>query len=85
MNIKMRGKRVGVEKVGKSTKKDAFLAMPDDSSSVGIIRFIGDALTDTDLKVGDKIHFGKNRHEIKIEGKDILVMDEDNVYAVVNE
>lgn len=81
----MRGKRVGVEKIGRSAKSGTFIAMPEDTSAVGIIRFVGDAITSSDLKVGMKIYYGKNRHELKMNGTDILVMDEDNVYAIVEE
>jgi len=83
MSVQMRGKRVGIEKLGKSSgAKNSFLAMPDDSSAVGYIRFLGKDLQNSDLKVGMKVYYGKNRHEIKINGADILVMDEDNIYAV---
>lgn len=86
MQVQMRGKRIGVEKLGKaSARKDSFLAMPDDASAVGFIRFLGKDLSNSDLKVGMKVYYGKNRHELKMNGMDILVMDEDNVYAVVED
>jgi co-chaperonin GroES (HSP10) len=81
----MRGKRVGVEKLGKSSNTKAFLAMPEDASAVGYIRFVGDDLKDTDLKIGMKVYYGKDRHELRMDGMDILIMDEDNVYAIVEE
>lgn len=85
MPAQMRGKRVGVEKLGKSTNQASFIAMPEDASAVGFIRFLGDGLKDSDLKVGMKVYFGKDRHELRMDGKDILVMNEENVYAVATE
>lgn len=85
MPVLMRGKRVGVEKLGKASSSKAFLAMPEDASAVGHIRYLGKDLVNSDLKVGMKIYYGKNRHELKMNGVDILVMEEDNVYAVVEE
>jgi co-chaperonin GroES (HSP10) len=82
----MRGKRVGVEKVTKAQNGNgSFLAMPDDASATGFVRFVGKDLENSDLKVGMKVYFGKNRHELKMDGVDILVMDEENVYAIVSE
>lgn len=85
MQIVMRGKRVGVEKLGKASQSKTFLAMPDDASAIGFIRFVGSELASSDLKVGMKVAFGKNRHEIKLNGMDVFVMDEENVYAVVED
>ncbi len=84
----MRGKLVGVEKLGKTdTRGVSFLAMPDDASAVGFVRYLGKGfdLSNTDLRVGMKVYFGKVRHELKMDGKEILVMAEDNVYAIVEE
>ena len=81
MSARMRGKRIGVEKLGKSTNQAGLFALPEDASAVGTIRYLGDGLAESDLKIGMKVYFGKNRHELRMEGKDILVMDEDNVYA----
>lgn len=85
MSVSMRGKRVGVERVGRSTNKTSLMAMPDDASAVGFIRFLGKDLENSDLKVGSKVYYGKNRHELKMDGVDILVMEEDNVYAIVED
>lgn len=85
MQVQMRGKRVGVEKLGRATNTKTFLAMPEDASAVGTIRYVGKDLENSELKVGMKVYYGKNRHELKMNGTDILVMDEDNIYAIVAE
>ena len=85
MPILMRGKRVGVERLGKAKKDNlSMLAMPEDASAVGLIRYVGKDAS-PDLQVGQKVYYGKNHHQIKIQGADILVMDEEEIYAVVEE
>lgn len=82
--LRVRGKRVVVEKLGRSKGSvDSLLAMPEDTSAVGIIRHVGEEVKD--LQAGQKVYFGKNRHELRMDGSDVLVMDEENVYAIVEE
>lgn len=85
MQVLMRGKRVGVEQAGKSASRDSLIAMPEDSSAVGTIRFVGGSVEDKRLKVGTKVYFGKGHHQLRMNGMNILVMDEENVYAIVQE
>lgn len=85
MTVQMRGKRVGVEKLGRASNTKTLLAMPEDASAVGTIRYVGKDVQDSDLKVGTKVYYGKDRHELKMNGQDILVMDEDNIYAIVED
>lgn len=85
MSVLMRGKKIGVEKLGKSSQTKAFLAMPEDASAVGYIRYLGTDLANSDLKIGMKVYYGKNRHEMKMNGIDILVMEEENIYAVATD
>lgn len=84
MTLKMRGNRIGVERLGKSQNNETILAMPEDTNSMGIVKFVGDSAPD-DLKPGMKVCFGNKREPITIKGKEILVMDEDNVVAIVEE
>lgn len=84
MPVQMRGKRVGVEQLKKASNNTSLLAMPEDASAVGIIQFRGSD-TANDLQVGTKVYYGKNYHQLRMNGMNILVMDEDNVYAVVAE
>lgn len=84
MKVQMRGNRVGVEQL-KKAKQAAYLQMPEDANNVGIIRLVGDGVEASDLVVGSKVYFGNKREQIKIEGKDILVMAEDNVLAIAGE
>lgn len=86
MPVQMRGKRVGVEKLGKSSgPSNGLFAMPEDIGSCGTIVYLGDELKESGLKLGSKVYFGDKRQQVRIEGKDIQVMDEDNVLAVASE
>ena len=81
--LQMRGKKVAVEKLGKSEgNKSTLFAMPEDTTSCGTIVGIGPEVAD--LKVGDKVYFGDKRQQIRAEGKDLQIMEEDNVLAVSN-
>jgi co-chaperonin GroES (HSP10) len=80
----MRGKRLGVEKLGKSTNQNSLFALPEDTSSCGTIVFLGEGLAESDLKVGMKVYFGDKRQQVRIEGRDVQVMDEENVLAIAD-
>lgn len=84
-SVKMRGKWIAVNRQGKSNNDGSFLTMPDDSSAVGTIKFVGPDVKDPDLKVGTKVYFGKNHHLLKMLGSDVFVMTEDNIYSVVED
>lgn len=86
MQIKLRGKRVAIEKNKKANKKsDGFLIVPDSEESVGTVKYLGSDLTDTDLKIGQKVYFGNQYQNLRMGGADVCVMDELNVLAVVDE
>lgn len=84
MSIKMLGKRVGVSRLTKAldSSKTQFLSMPEDSDSIGEVRYLGEDLDEGILKVGDRVYFGKDRHQIKIKGTDIWIMPVENIYAI---
>lgn len=79
--LQMRGKKVAVEKLGKSSgSKDSLFALPEDTTSCGTIIAAGPEVTD--LQVGQKVYFGDKRQQVRIEGKDLQIMEEDNVLAI---
>lgn len=84
--IRMRKNLVAVQKLGKHEKKSALddlISMPEVSNSLGIVRYVGPEVED--LKVGQKVYFGNKRYEFYMEGMNVLVMDEENVYATIEE
>lgn len=84
MNIKMVNKKIGVEKLGKSSKKidNSFLAMIEVVDNLGIIRF---SFEGSQFPVGTKVYYGSKREEVRMNGKDIQIMDEENIFAIVEE
>lgn len=85
--VQLRGQRVAVEKLKKQSKKDSgsFFVDVETEEFVGLVRFVGSDLKDSDLKVGQKVYFGSQYQPVRMANTDLCVMDEDNVLAIVNE
>jgi chaperonin GroES len=94
MNIRPLHDRIIVERVEEETKTAGGLIIPDTAKekpqqgkvvAVGKGKMTEDGkVLALDVKVGDKILFGKYAgNEIKIEGKEFLMMREDDVLGVV--
>lgn len=89
MKIQMRGSKIGVQKLGKSKSKstsplDAIIVMPDAGEDLGIIKYLG-STPPKGLEVGMKIYYGSKRNKIRIDGTEIEVMEDDNIYAIAEE
>ena len=86
MQINLRGKKVAIEKLKKAAKTPGHggLIIPDSEEYLGHIRFVGESVS-TDLKVGQKVYFGKNFQIFRMAGIDLCVMDDDQVLASVQE
>lgn len=84
MQVKMRGNKIGVQKLGKASKPNSYIAMPEVVDSLGVIRYLGDNAPE-DLELGMKVYYGTKRQQIRMGDADIEVMEEDNIYAVVEE
>lgn len=82
--INLRGNRVAIEKVKKATKgqQTGFIVVPEGEEYLGIIRYVGDAAAQ-DLKVGQKVYFGTNLQTARIGGVELCVMEDTQVYAIV--
>lgn len=84
--MQMLGNRVGVEKLKAASKSSSLMAMPEDTNSTGIIRYLGNTVqSESGLKVGQKVVFGSKREAVRIGGSDIHVMEIDNVFAILEE
>jgi chaperonin GroES len=94
MNIRPLHDRIIVERVEEETKTAGGLIIPDTAKekpqqgkviAVGKGKVTEDGkLLGMDVKVGDRILFGKySGTEIKIEGKEYLMMREDDVLGVI--
>lgn len=85
MQIKLRGKQVGVEKIKKGNKKaDTFLHIPDSEEFSGIVRYVGPAAA-SDITVGQKVYFASQFQTMRLAGSEICVMEDQNILAVQNE
>ena len=87
--IKPLADRVLVEAQEAETKTASGLFIPDSAKEKpqqGVIVAVGKGKTDEpmDLKVGDKVMYGKySGTEVSFEGKDYLIMRQSDVIAVI--
>ncbi len=89
LNIKPLADRVIVEPAAAEQKTSGGIIIPDtakEKPQKGIVLAIGPGKKDepVTLKVGDKVLYGKySGTEISIDGKDLLIMKESDIYAVI--
>lgn len=86
MTIKLKGKRVAIEKIKKQGKNQSSggLIMPDSEEYLGIIRFVGEQ-ADPSLQVGQKAYFSTQHQQVRMGGLDLCVMEDTQVFATVQE
>lgn len=84
MQVRMLNNFVGVEQVGKTSKNDGMFAQVETTNNLGIIKFVGEE-ADKKFKVGQKVYFGNKREEIRMSDADIQIMEDENIYAIVEE
>ena len=93
MNIRPLQDRVIVRRMEEETTSPGGIVIPDSAAEKpirGEVVAVGNGLVldngevrPLDLKVGDKVLFGKySGTEVKVDGEDLLVMKEDDVMAV---
>ncbi len=93
MNIRPLQDRVIVRRMEEETTSPGGIVIPDSAAekpSRGEVVAVGNGLVldngeirPLDLKVGDKVLFGKySGTEVKVDGEDLLVMKDDDVMAV---
>ncbi len=93
MNIRPLQDRVIVRRMEEETTSPGGIVIPDSAAekpSRGEVVAVGNGLVldngelrPLDLKVGDKVLFGKySGTEVEVDGEDLLVMKEDDVMAV---
>ena len=94
MNIRPLQDRIIVERLEEETKTAGGLIIPDtakEKPQEGKVIAVGKGkktddgkVLSLDVKVGDKVLFGKYAGtEIKVEGKDFLMMREDDILGVI--
>ena len=94
MNIRPLHDRVIIKRMEEERTTPGGIVIPDSAAEKPIKgevvavgkgkRLDSGELRELDLKVGDKVLFGKFAGtEVKVEGEDVLVMREDDVMAVI--
>lgn len=85
MQIKLRGNRVGIQKLktrDKSGDDLGFLVIPDSEEYLGYIRYVGEN-ADKSLQVGQKVYFTTNFQQCRMDGADICVTEDKEILAIV--
>ena len=94
MSLRPLHDRVIVERLEQETKTASGIVLPDAAAekpdqgkvvAVGNGKILEDGkVRPLDVKVGDKVLFGKySGQAVKVDGKDVLVMREDDIMAIV--
>ncbi len=94
MNLKPLGDKVIVEVLGAADKTAGGLYLPDSAQekpqeakvlAVGSGKVLPNGKTiPPEIKTGDKVLFGKySGSEIKLDGKELLIINQDDVLAVI--
>lgn len=89
LSIKPLADRVVIEPVAAETKTASGIIIPDSAKEKpqeGVVVAVGSGKKDEPLtvKVGDKVLYGKySGTELKLEGKDYLIMREADILAIV--
>lgn len=89
MKIQPLADRVVVEPAPAETKTASGIIIPDtaqEKPQEGLVVAVGPGKKDepTSVKVGDKVLYGKYAGtELKVDGKDVLIMRESDIFAVV--
>lgn len=89
LNIKPLADRVVIEPAPAETKTASGIIIPDSAKEKpqeGIVVAVGNGKKDEPMtvKVGDKVLYGKySGTELKLEGKDYLIMREADILAII--
>ena len=98
MNIRPLHVRMVIRRVEADTKTAGGILLPSSASvervlgeviAVGKGKFIGDTIIPVDVKVGDKVVFrntpkhGMRHNSIKVDDEDLLIVDEEDILAVL--
>lgn len=89
LNIKPLADRVVIEPLAAETTTASGIIIPDtakEKPQKGTVVAVGNGKKDHEMtvKVGDTVLYGKySGTELKLEGKDFLIMREDEIYAII--
>jgi co-chaperonin GroES (HSP10) len=86
MQIKLRGNKVAIERLksAKSTTDLDFIKVPDSEEYTGVVRYVGESAS-KDLQVGQKVYFSTQHQQVRMAGQVLCVLEDINVYAIVED
>jgi co-chaperonin GroES (HSP10) len=86
VKIHLKGKRVAVEKIKKHQKTAAHggIIVPESEEYLGIIRLVSQD-ADPSLQIGTKVYFSTNYQQSRMNGIDLCVMDDKEIFATVED
>ncbi len=88
MAFKPLGKRVLVQRVEEEKKTSSGIIIPDNATekpSIGVVKEVSAEVSkDDEVKVGDKVLFGKYKgNEVKIDDIDYVVLEQEDILGVL--
>jgi chaperonin GroES len=87
MNLRPLHDRVIVKRMDQETKTSSGIVIPDaaaEKPDQGEVLAVGNGKVSEEVKVGDRVLFGKySGQTVKVEGDELLVMREEDIMAVV--
>lgn len=88
MAFKPLGKRVLVQRVEEEKKTSSGIIIPDNATekpSIGVVKEVSAEVSkDGEVKVGDKVLFGKYKgNEVKIDDTDYVVLEQEDILGVL--
>lgn len=88
MAFKPLGERVLVERVEEEKRTSSGLIIPDNATekpSIGVVKELSKEVEEKgELQKGDKVLFGKYKgNEVKIDGKDFIVLESEDILGVL--
>ena len=83
-NLRVLKNKIRVEELSQKTKKEqgALFVEAQVADSQGVIVALGEDYNGN-LELGMRVYFGRDTQQIRMTGKDVKVMEPDNVIAIV--
>lgn len=83
-NLRVLKNKILVEKLSKKPEKESgsLFVEAEVSDSQGTIVAIGEEY-EGKLTIGNRVYYGRDVQQIRMTGKDVMVMDPENVVAIV--
>lgn len=83
--INLLGNRVAVEKLKKKSQgAHGGIIIPDSEEYLGIVRYVGPS-ANINIAVGHKVYFSTNYQQCRMDGKDLCVMEDKEIFATVQD